>query len=86
MPFTDQKDQPLCMLNGSNDAVWAKKVPCEFGVDIKLYLGVEIFPKTSIFTAECRTSSHFNRLEKLLNVKNRPKIQTDHRTKLGSEN
>jgi hypothetical protein len=29
------------MLNGSNEAVWAKDVIIEYGVDTKLHLGVQ---------------------------------------------
>jgi hypothetical protein len=40
---TDQTDQPIFMLSGSNDAVRANDVPFESGVDARL--GVEHLPK-----------------------------------------
>jgi hypothetical protein len=49
MPLqTTQTDQRICPLNGSNDAVWAKDVPFNDGVDTKLHLGVENLPDCRI--------------------------------------
>jgi hypothetical protein len=38
---TDQMDQLICTLNGSNAADWAKNEPFENGVDTQLHFRVE---------------------------------------------
>jgi hypothetical protein len=47
-------DQPICVLDSSNDVVLAKDVPFEGGVDTKFHLGVENSPKPLVFTTNAK--------------------------------
>jgi hypothetical protein len=48
---SDPMNQPICKLNGSNNAVCVKNVPFGGGVNSKLHLGVEN-PHTPFFVPE----------------------------------
>jgi hypothetical protein len=52
--------EPICTLDGSNDAVGSKEVPFVGRVERKLHFGVEIPRKPQISEPGCQISSQIN--------------------------
>ena len=60
---TAQTAKPICIHDGSNDAVCCKEVPFGGRVDTKLHLGVKTPQKPQILELRCQISSQINTAE-----------------------